>query len=196
MAPVCVRFVVLALALAPLAGSHGSHDSHTGEDDDSHDHRDSAGCTAHDFADSAEPAGFWGSELQEKQAVIAAAVRTILGAIGEDPDREGLVKTPMRVAKALLANTAGYDSRGTTVESLVNQALFNESHHEIVVVKDIEIFSMCEHHMLPFFGRAHIGYIPNGTVVGLSKLARVAQHFARRLQVQERLTDQIAAVSS
>lgn len=132
------------------------------------------------------------STEEERLAAIAGAVRTILVAIGEDPEREGLVKTPMRVAKATLANTAGYDSRGATVSDLVNKALFNESHNEIVIVRDINIFSMCEHHMLPFYGTATIGYIPNGTVIGLSKLARIADHFARRLQVQERLTTQIA----
>jgi GTP cyclohydrolase I len=129
---------------------------------------------------------------EERIAAIEAAMRTILVAIGEDPDREGVVKTPSRVAKAMMDNTAGYDHRGTTVETLVNGALFNESHQEMVVVHGIEIFSMCEHHMLPFFGTVDIGYIPNGQVIGLSKLARIADHFARRLQVQERLTQQIA----
>ena len=133
-----------------------------------------------------------GATDEQRRTAIEAAMRTILVAIGEDPDREGLVKTPSRVAKAMLENTGGYDHRGTTVETLVNGALFNESHQEIVVVHGIEIFSMCEHHMLPFFGTVDIGYIPNGQVIGLSKLARIADHFARRLQVQERLTQQIA----
>jgi GTP cyclohydrolase I len=129
---------------------------------------------------------------EERRAAIEGAMRTILLAIGEDPDREGIVKTPARVAKAMLDNTAGYDHRGTTVDTIVNGAMFNESHREMVVVHGIEIFSMCEHHMLPFFGTVDIGYIPDGRVIGLSKLARIADHFARRLQVQERLTTQIA----
>lgn len=128
----------------------------------------------------------------ERVTAIEGAVRTILGAIGEDVGREGLRDTPTRVAKAMLANTRGYDSRGSSLTKLVNGALFNESHHEIVIVRDITVYSMCEHHMLPFFGKAHVGYVPNGTVIGLSKLARITNHFARRLQVQERLTGQIA----
>ena len=131
---------------------------------------------------------------EERRAAIEGAMRTILLALGEDPQREGLLKTPARVAKAMLDNTAGYDHLPgrKSIDTIVNGALFNESHREIVIVKDIEIYSMCEHHMLPFFGHAHIGYIPNGTIIGLSKLARIADHFAKRLQVQERLTTQIA----
>jgi len=131
---------------------------------------------------------------EERRAAIEGAMRTILLALGEDPQREGLLKTPARVAKAMLDNTAGYDHLPgrKSIDTIVNNALFNESHKEIVIVRDIEIYSMCEHHMLPFFGHAHIGYIPNGTIIGLSKLARIADHFAKRLQVQERLTTQIA----
>lgn len=119
----------------------------------------------------------------------ADLVRTQLELLGEDPDREGLLKTPTRVANAMQFLTRGYTQ---TVEEVIGTALFEEQHDSMVIVRDIELYSMCEHHMLPFFGKAHIAYIPNGTIVGLSKLPRIVDVFARRLQVQERLTEQIA----
>ncbi len=112
----------------------------------------------------------------------------VLDAIGEDSDREGLIKTPERVAKALQYITHGYKIEP---KEILLSALFKENHNEMVIVKDIELYSMCEHHMLPFFGKAHVAYIPNGTITGLSKIARVVDAYARRLQVQERLTMQI-----
>ncbi len=117
-------------------------------------------------------------------------VREMLKRIGEDPERDGLKKTPERVAKAMAFMTAGYK---VDPMALLNAAIFEEKHESMVLVRDIELYSMCEHHMLPFFGRAHIAYIPNGRIVGLSKLARLVDVYARRLQVQERMTDQIAA---
>ncbi len=116
-------------------------------------------------------------------------VRNMLVRLSEDPRREGLVKTPQRVAKAMDFLTSGYEM---TVEDVVRDALFEENCEEMVIVKDVEFYSLCEHHMLPFFGHAHVGYLPNGKVIGLSKIARVIDVFARRLQVQERLTTQIA----
>jgi len=112
----------------------------------------------------------------------------VLKQIGEKPDREGLLKTPERVAKALLYLTQGYD---LDAKEILNSAMFKEEYSQMVIVKDIEVYSMCEHHMLPFFGKAHVAYIPNGHVVGLSKIPRVVDVFARRLQVQERLTNEI-----
>ena len=112
----------------------------------------------------------------------------VLQHIGEDPKREGLLKTPERVAKALLYLTQGYD---LDAKAILKSAMFKEDYSQMVVVKDIEVYSMCEHHMLPFFGKAHVAYIPNGHVVGLSKIPRIVDVFARRLQVQERLTNEI-----
>ncbi len=119
---------------------------------------------------------------------IASKYKTILSDIGENPNREGLLKTPERVAKAMQYLTHGYD---LNPEEILKSAMFKEDYKQMVIVKDIEVYSMCEHHLLPFFGKAHIAYIPNGYIVGLSKIPRVVDAFARRLQVQERLTTEI-----
>ena len=124
----------------------------------------------------------------EKTERISSIYKGVLTDIGENPDREGLLKTPERVAKALQFLTHGYD---INPEEILKSALFHEEYSEMVLVKDIEVYSMCEHHMLPFFGKAHVAYIPNGTIVGLSKIPRVVDAFSRRLQVQERLTIEI-----
>ena len=116
-------------------------------------------------------------------------VRALLRTIGEDPDREGLVKTPERVARALQFLTKGYSEDPTAI---LNSALFSEEYSEMIVLKDLDFFTLCEHHMLPFFGKAHVAYIPSKKILGLSKLARLFEVFARRLQVQERLTTQVA----
>ncbi|PYQ19865.1 MAG: GTP cyclohydrolase I FolE, partial [Acidobacteria bacterium] len=116
-------------------------------------------------------------------------IREVLAGIGEDPDREGLQKTPERVEKALKFLTRGYTQ---DPKSLLNNALFTVSYDEMVIIKDIDVFSLCEHHLLPFYGKAHVAYLPNGKVIGLSKIPRLVDMFARRLQVQERLTVQIA----
>lgn len=120
---------------------------------------------------------------------IAELVRATLADIGEDPSREGLRRTPQRVETSLRFLTGGY---GQDVESVINGAVFEEQYEEMVVVKDIEVYSLCEHHLLPFFGKAHVAYFPRGRVLGLSKIPRVVDVFARRLQVQERLTTQVA----
>jgi GTP cyclohydrolase I len=124
-----------------------------------------------------------------RHAELEALVRRQLELLGEDPQREGILKTPERVAKSLAWLTRGY---GHDVREVIGDALFEETHESMVMVRDIELYSMCEHHMLPFFGRVHIAYIPDGKIVGLSKLPRIVEVFARRLQVQERLTEQVA----
>jgi GTP cyclohydrolase IA len=116
-------------------------------------------------------------------------IRELLVRLGESPEREGLRRTPDRVADSLEWLTRGY---GQTVSDAIGGAIFNEDHHNMVIVKDIEMYSLCEHHMLPFFGKVHVAYIPNGRILGLSKVPRVVDVFARRLQVQERMTEQIA----
>ncbi|MBI2688190.1 MAG: GTP cyclohydrolase I FolE [Acidobacteria bacterium] len=120
---------------------------------------------------------------------LAENVREIIAGLGEDPDREGLVRTPERAEKALRFLTGGY---AANIAKIVNGALFNVEYDEMVIVKDIEFFSLCEHHILPFYGKAHVAYIPNGKVIGLSKIPRIVDVFARRLQVQERMTQEIA----
>ncbi|HET6989791.1 MAG TPA: GTP cyclohydrolase I FolE [Bacteroidia bacterium] len=119
---------------------------------------------------------------------MAKKYKAILGELGETPEREGLAKTPERVAKAMAYLTHGYD---LDPSEILRSAMFKEKYSQMVIVKDIEVYSLCEHHILPFFGKAHVAYIPNGCVVGLSKIPRIVDAFARRLQVQERLTDQI-----
>lgn len=128
-------------------------------------------------------------ENEDKVCKIASAVTTILEALGEDPKREGLVKTPRRLAELLVDCTQGYKQE---LPGVINGAIFHEDYSEMVLVKDINIFSLCEHHVVPFFGKVHIAYIPRNKVLGLSKLARISDMYARRLQVQERLTNQIA----
>ena len=128
-------------------------------------------------------------QFEEKiTSELMTSYKNILGLLNEDPDREGLLKTPERIARAMQYITQGYHLDATAI---INSAKFHEDVSEMIVVKDIELYSMCEHHMLPFFGKAHIAYIPNGWITGLSKVARVVDVFARRLQVQERLTVQI-----
>ena len=127
--------------------------------------------------------------MADKPTDMPAAVRSLLIAIGEDPERDGLKKTPQRVDASLRTLTRGY---AMSVKDVIGDALFEESHQSMILVRDIELYSLCEHHLLPFFGRAHVAYIPNGKIVGLSKLPRIVEVFARRLQVQERLTDQVA----
>ncbi len=127
--------------------------------------------------------------VRSSQESIENAYRDVLAFVGEDPDREGLLRTPHRVAESLKFLTRGYDQN---IETLLNGAIFHEQYDDMVVVKDIEFQSLCEHHLLPFLGKVHVGYIPNGKIVGLSKIPRLVDMFARRLQVQERLTTQIA----
>ena len=131
------------------------------------------------------------TNLEKKQSLddLTQAFSNVIEAIGEDPHREGLLRTPRRAAKALAFLTRGYQQ---DLDEVVNQALFTSNIEEIVVVKDIELYSLCEHHLLPFIGKCHVGYLPKGKVLGLSKVARVVDMYARRLQIQEKLTEQIA----
>ena len=128
-------------------------------------------------------------DTADAATALAALVRSELALLGEDPERDGLLKTPERVAESLRWLTRGYEM---DVQDVVGDAVFEETHENMVLVRDVEFYSMCEHHMLPFYGKAHIAYIPDGRIVGLSKLPRIVEVFARRLQVQERLTEQIA----
>lgn len=130
-------------------------------------------------------------DTAQRQQQIADHVKAIIELLGEDPTREGLVKTPMRAAKALMYVTRGYSQDADTI---INQAIFSHEGSKMVVVKDIEFYSMCEHHILPFFGHVSVGYIPRNKTIGLSKLARLVDHYARRLQVQERMTAQICSI--
>lgn len=139
--------------------------------------------------DAAHVNGNWGKIVPPSQETVESHYRDLLAFVGEDPDREGLLRTPHRAAEALKYLTKGY---GQDVQTLLNGAIFHEDYDDMVVVKDIEFYSTCEHHILPFFGKAHVAYIPNGRIVGLSKIPRLVDMFARRLQVQERLTTQIA----
>ncbi len=129
------------------------------------------------------------SNTKDADAALAPQVRAILRGLGEDPERPGLAKTPERVATSLRWLTRGY---GMTVKDAVGDAIFEEPHESMILVRDIEFYSMCEHHLLPFFGVAHVAYVPDRRILGLSKLPRIVDVFARRLQVQERLTDQVA----
>ena len=131
------------------------------------------------------------TKLEKKQALedLTRAYSDMIEAIGEDPHREGLLRTPKRAARALAFLTQGYQQ---DLHDVVNRALFTSNLEEIVVVKDIELYSLCEHHLLPFIGKCHVGYLPNGKVLGLSKVARVVDMYARRLQIQEKLTEEIA----
>jgi GTP cyclohydrolase I len=143
-------------------------------------------------SDVPQPGADWGLDLDPAPAdnpEFEALVHRMLEMLGEDPDRPGLLKTPERVSNSLTWLTRGY---GLDVNEVVGDAVFEDPYHSMVMVRDIELYSLCEHHMLPFFGKAHIAYIPDGRIVGLSKLPRIVEVFARRLQVQERLTEEIA----
>lgn len=142
--------------------------------------------TPHDLDDLAKPVP---GEVLEEHSRMAELVRGMIVEMGENPDRDGLLRTPLRVAQSFAELTQGYHM---DAEEILNDALFDVTYDEMVIVKDIEMFSLCEHHLLPFFGKVHVAYIPRRKVVGLSKIARLVEMFARRLQVQERLTNQIA----
>ncbi len=162
-----------------------SRDDHTNTDPSTY------GSGASDLAvDLYSPEGYERRDMyhEDKTEALAGHVEEILRLVGENPEREGLLKTPERVAKAYQFLTHGY---GLDPHVILRSALFEEDYNEMILVRDIEVYSLCEHHMLPFFGKAHVAYIPNGRIVGLSKIPRVVDVFARRLQVQERLTIQI-----
>jgi len=127
--------------------------------------------------------------LTPKEAGLQSLIERILHAVGEDPKREGLLKTPERVEESLKFLTSGYS---TDVDQLVNGAIYNEDYNEMVIVKDVDVYSLCEHHMLPFFGKCHVAYLPKGKIIGLSKIPRLIDAYSRRLQVQERLTTEVA----
>lgn len=162
---------------------HNGHNGHNGKGHNGHGAISAllSPCCDDDFGTTAV--------ADDELAPMKEAVSAILAGVGEDPRREGLVRTPLRVAKAYKFLTSGYDQ---SVEEILNGAVFTEQYDEIVAVKNIQFFSLCEHHMLPFYGVASIGYIPDGKVVGLSKIPRILEMFARRLQVQERLTTDVA----
>jgi GTP cyclohydrolase IA len=160
---------------------------HIGKNGHGHDHGHDHGNENHSI--TAEEEIVLQPMSMSDKAVIETAVRTILENVGEDPEREGLQRTPHRVAKMYDELLAGYH---VDPVALVNEALFDVEYDEMIVVRDIEYFSMCEHHMLPFYGRAHVAYIPSKKIIGLSKIPRIVEMFARRLQVQERMTRQIA----
>ena len=151
--------------------------------------KDRSGADGAQVADGSGAPGLALVPPPSQQAEYEALVERQLALIGEDPSRDGLLSTPKRVAKAMAWLTRGYN---LDARAVIGDALFEETHESMVIVRDIELYSMCEHHMLPFFGKAHVAYIPNGRIVGLSKLPRVVEVFARRLQVQERLTEQVA----
>ncbi len=142
-----------------------------------------------DFATTTKECTKLASARDRAPGQYAEHVREQLVLLGEDPEREGLLRTPVRVEEAMKWMTRGYE---TCVDDVINGAVFDEEHESMILVRDIEIYSMCEHHMLPFFGKAHVAYIPNGRIIGLSKIPRIVDVFSRRLQVQERLTDDIA----
>ncbi|MBP5321753.1 MAG: GTP cyclohydrolase I FolE [Kiritimatiellae bacterium] len=129
------------------------------------------------------------NEKRVNETRVAALIKALLAELGEDPSREGLLKTPQRVAKSLAFLTSGY---GQTPKQVLNKAVFTSTANHMIILRDIELYSLCEHHLLPFFGKCHVGYIAQGKVLGVSKIARIVDCFARRLQIQERLTEQIA----
>ncbi len=167
-----------------MSRKHGTSDPSTGKE------TLDADFAANGSIDYDDPIQYQRQDLYREETTreIADHVAEIIGLLGEDVEREGLVKTPERVAKAYQFLTHGY---GLDPEAILMSAIFDEDYSEMILVKDIEVYSLCEHHMLPFFGKAHVAYIPNGKIVGLSKIPRVVDVFARRLQVQERLTLQI-----